>query len=535
MSTPNINMSNIPNTDGIIRSICSSIEATHKSNTILGDNIISRYDLSGYINEGNPEYYSADNKRFMRVRYQKEHEGEYAIYQMKGKTMHGPAQLFEYNMLKMAWEMEDGKRTGILTLYEYGRVHKYTHWEYIHENEIRWVVNGENGLYLEIEDVKNKTVIYRGEYNPTTFYREGYGVEYDNQTGKSLSAGYYPNDKLVHIHLETVKKYMTFTNSDNSSLVMVEYGGEKDENNIKDMYKRMPVHCGHYKYNAKTMRFIRCGVGYEVDKESGMSNLMAEWSEEGELIEGSKRSLCEGWFTQGNHSHQQSSLRNVCKGDRIVEKGDGKSEIHHPPLHYDGEVDEDNLPSGNGIVKRKDEKNRSQVLMDGQFVEGFFFTGMVCVGKDHPVWYRLENRLENGIPWKTYPIESIHICGNVNLYYNYSENGNEDDCDLMYFGKCENGKKHGKGLLIGRERDYLIGYRRKDDRSIQEIMDEVESNGLDKLDKDENAIACWNEDNLVGRVPIVINTLNYCYEVDFENGQPIYLHNYILSNGWIVK
>ena len=126
----------------------------------------------------------------MRVKYQGDHEGEYAIFQMKGNKEHGPAQLFEYNMLKMAWEMENGKQVGELRLYEYGKVHKYTRWENIREDEVRWVVNGENGLYLEIEDVKNGKVIYRGEYNSTTFEREGYGMEYDNQTGRILSADY---------------------------------------------------------------------------------------------------------------------------------------------------------------------------------------------------------------------------------------------------------------------------------------------------------------------------------------------------------
>ena len=179
-------------------------------------------------------------------------------------------------------------------------------------------------------------------------------------------------------------------------------------------------------------------------------------------------------------------------------------------------MDENNLPDGNGIVKRMDERSGSRILMDGQFGKGLFLAGMVCVGGDHPVWYRLENRLENGIHWTTYPIESVHICGNMRLYYNYSGNENEDDCDLMYFGNCENGKKHGKGLLIGREGDYLIGYRREDDRSIQEIVDEVKSKGFDELKKDENATACWNEDELSGRVPIIVGN-DCCYEVDFAN------------------
>ena len=244
---------------------------------------ISRYDLSGYQAKGNPEYFSSQNKRFMRVKYQGEHEGKYTIYQMKGGVKHGPAQLFEYNMLKMAWEMENGKQVGELRLYEYGKVHKYTRWENIREDEVRWVVNGENGLYLEIEDVKNGTVIYRGEYNSTTFEREGYGMKYDNQSGRILSAGYYHYDQLIHIHLEIVKKSMSSTNSDNPSVIMVEYGGDKDDTNL-DVCKRIPVHCGHYKYNAKTMRFIRCGIGYEVDEEYGVSNSMAEWNEEGERI-----------------------------------------------------------------------------------------------------------------------------------------------------------------------------------------------------------------------------------------------------------
>ena len=140
----------------------------------LEKTVRTSYDLSGYQVKGYPEYFSFQNKRFKRVRYQGVHEGEYTIYQMKGGVKHGPAQLFEYNMLKMAWEMENGKQVGELRLYECGKVYRYTRWENIHEDKVRWVVNGENGLYLEIEDVKNGTIIYRGEYNSTTFEREGY-------------------------------------------------------------------------------------------------------------------------------------------------------------------------------------------------------------------------------------------------------------------------------------------------------------------------------------------------------------------------
>ena len=64
-------------------------------------------------------------------------------------------------------------------------------------------------------------------------------------------------------------------------------------------------------------------------------------------------------------------------------------------------------------------------------------------------------------------------------------------------------------------------------------MNEVKSKGFDDLEKDEHMITCWNEDQLVGRVPIIIG--NACYEVNFDEDQPTYLHNYILSNGWIVE
>ena len=179
-------------------SMNSRIEENTTTSAALKQNILSKYDLSGYNTIGSPEYFSFQNQRYMRVKYQSDHEGEYAIFQMKGKTKHGPAQLFKHNMLKMAWEMENGNRVGELKLYECGRVHKYTRWEYLREDEIRWFGNGENGLYLEIEDANSGRVIYRGEYDPNTLKREGYGIEYDVKTGGVLSAGYYHNNRLVH-------------------------------------------------------------------------------------------------------------------------------------------------------------------------------------------------------------------------------------------------------------------------------------------------------------------------------------------------
>ena len=50
---------------------------------------------------------------------------------------------------------------------------------------------------------------------------------------------------------------------------------------------------------------------------------------------------------------------------------------------------------------------------------------------------------------------------------------------------------------------------------------------------DYHVVACWKEDELNGRVPIIVG--KYYYEVDFEKGQPTYLHNYILPNGWTVE
>ena len=84
----------------------SRIEENTTTSAVMKEFIKSKYDLSGYSTIGSPEYFSFQNQRYMRVKYQGDHEGEYAVFQMKGETKHGPAQLFQENILKMAWEME---------------------------------------------------------------------------------------------------------------------------------------------------------------------------------------------------------------------------------------------------------------------------------------------------------------------------------------------------------------------------------------------------------------------------------------------
>ena len=67
-------------------SMNSRIEENTTTSAALKENIKAKYDLSKYLTIGSPEYFSFQNQRYMRVKYQGDHEGEYAIFSNEGEN-----------------------------------------------------------------------------------------------------------------------------------------------------------------------------------------------------------------------------------------------------------------------------------------------------------------------------------------------------------------------------------------------------------------------------------------------------------------
>ena len=228
-------------------------------------------------------------KQYSVQQYQGEHEGEYTVMEVdENGVENGKAQLFDRGILQLSWMMKNGKREGELTVYKKGVVDRVMRWDDLREAgkegddyRLRAIVNDESGKeLLEEMIVGSGIVVYRGEFDGESRKREGFGIEYDEESGLEKRSGYFHNGKLVHVCQEFRK--VKDEDSNNTKMEMIEYGGEKDENNVNDYLNCCPVYIGDYAFDAKQFRFIRSGVGNVLNEFSGICDWIGEQDEEGE-------------------------------------------------------------------------------------------------------------------------------------------------------------------------------------------------------------------------------------------------------------
>ena len=81
--------------------------------------------------------------------------------------------------------------------------------------------------------------------------------------------------------------------------MMIEFGGNEDEENNEDVTNRRPMYMGGYRYDQKRNKFIRCGLGYELNECSGICDTIGEQNDNGEKKRGSERKLYGGWYGEG--------------------------------------------------------------------------------------------------------------------------------------------------------------------------------------------------------------------------------------------
>ena len=231
----------------------------------------------------------------------------------------------------MSWRMVNGQRRGSLTVYENGVVARMTTWKSLDEissrkngNDedafVREVLNDESGKRLLIErNVRTNVIVYKGEYNHSDLTKEGFGVEYDVESGIEKHSGYFRNDQLFHIHQSFIKskkvKENENENENGNELMMIEFGGNEDDENNRNVLNRRPMYMGGYRYDQKRNKFIRCGLGYELNAFSGICDTIGEWNENGEKKRGSERKLYGGWYGEGEFD-QSIRLSEIEEGAR---------------------------------------------------------------------------------------------------------------------------------------------------------------------------------------------------------------------------
>ena len=292
---------------------------------------IQKYDLSSFIPDGKPILKKYEQKEYSIQKYQGMHSEQYTIMEIENGVENGVAQLFENGILQMSWNMKNGVRDGKLTIYEDGIVVRMMDWEellnllpnksqYYNNNVIREIVNVKNRKRLLIETLfTSGIVIYKGEFDPITWKKEGFGTVYDCEDGVEKHCGYFHNDELIHICQVFLKK-KDGQNDNESSRIMIEYGGDKHQDNVLNVLNRQPIYKGGYIYHESSGRFIRYGHGREINLDTGICDRVGEWNEKGEMIEETVHTLHGGWYDEGEceHSIRTSKVERTLRDNEQV-------------------------------------------------------------------------------------------------------------------------------------------------------------------------------------------------------------------------
>ena len=243
--------------------------------------------------------------------YQGDHSNEYLLSEMKDGKVEGRCQLFNRGILSLAWMMKDGKRIGQVTGFENGKAIRKEGWDSLLENdrrERRIIENSKEGIVMTIrrrckEDDEEcaEVVIYRGGFDEE-MNRDGYGVEYDIESGKEMIEGYWIKDKLIRM----IREF----DADNNQ--MIEYAENKEENDNMELLNRIPIYIGGYRI--ENGKYVRNGMGYLIDEVSGTAKRESEW-ENGIEKKDVGIDLYEGWYGKG----MSESIRSILKNEKPEE------------------------------------------------------------------------------------------------------------------------------------------------------------------------------------------------------------------------
>ena len=205
--------------------------------------------------------------------YKGEHKNEYTMRSDSGDTY-----LYNSGILKMHWKEDDnGSRVGGFTVYNKGKVDFVQRFkDILEQQDFNRIVNHSKGLRMEITSKDTDYIIYHGEFNEKR-QRDGWGIEYDKDTGLFSVEGIWKRDSLVEVR-------RIFEDD-----VMIEFKREGD--NLCS-YHRIPVYIGGFCYDNSTEKFYRDGVGCIIDEKTGIATREGEWKD-GEEISG--RDLSDGW------------------------------------------------------------------------------------------------------------------------------------------------------------------------------------------------------------------------------------------------
>ena len=235
----------------------------------------SEFLLDGYVTLHDPEDITVDSSNYSFQCFQGNHRDEYTL-----KKDHKVC-LFQNGILKMYYEVDnEGCQIGEFTRFENGCVAFVQSFDDIWEkrNFVR-IINHVRGERMEIYSYQSDHMIYHGEFNEKR-EREGWGIQYDEESGEMLLEGIWKENKLVEI----IRKI--------EGSIMIEFKRNGD-NTIAS--NRIPRYIGEFVYDEEKESFIRNGRGYWIDENTRIATRECEWKDGKEV---SGRNLYDGWYTR---------------------------------------------------------------------------------------------------------------------------------------------------------------------------------------------------------------------------------------------
>ena len=235
----------------------------------------SEYLLDGYGTLGHLEPFVKNGIRYTIQRYQGKHKNEFTL-----RSESGDVYLFENNVLKQEWkEDKNGKKSEEFIRYKNGRADFSQRFQDILEQmNSKRIVYHKKGLRMEIWSAKTGHLMYHGEYNETQT-REGWGIEYDEESGNMVVEGIWSRGRLIEV-------IRCFNGDEMTEL-------KRNGLDSLDPTKRIPIYVGGYRYDEDNETFVREGKGYLIDEYSGIAPRECEWKDG---VEVSGVDLHGGWY-----------------------------------------------------------------------------------------------------------------------------------------------------------------------------------------------------------------------------------------------
>ena len=186
--------------------------------------------------------------------------------------------LFENGVLLQEWNESNGKKNGNCTQYELGMVKQIQNWENLaSDGDLIRILNTKAGSRVEFIDRTSGVVVYRGGFTKS-WLRHGLGIEYNKDSGEMEYECLWENGKK--------KKYLREFIGDK----MIEYSSSS--NNLT-LSETCPVYYGEYFYVESTGEFLRHGIGYEIESNTGYATREGFWKF-GDMM--SSVDLDKGWY-----------------------------------------------------------------------------------------------------------------------------------------------------------------------------------------------------------------------------------------------